>query len=287
MSIEADSLQNTFDISDEIARIKKAAEAIRCRTSIQPQMLVVLGSGLNTMADAVREPVSIPFGDLPGFPRATVPGHAGRLVLGYWGKKPVAVMQGRFHYYEGHSMQAVVRPIRVMCELGVRSLILTNAAGGLDQDMTPGDLMLISDHLGFYCEPPLRGPNYDDFGPRFADQSHVYDPAWQASALRCAAKLEIPLRSGVYAYSKGPQFETPAEIRALRLLGANAVGMSTVPEAIVASHAGLQVLAISCITNMAAGILDQPLSHAEVMDVGAKVAERTIRLLSAIIDQIE
>ena len=276
-----------FHTVDEIKKIETACATLKQHVKEKPRLMIVLGSGLGQMADAVKNAISIPYSEIPGFPDATVPGHEGRLVFGRWGQLPVAVMQGRFHYYEGHSMADVVLPIRVMRQLGVDRLLLTNAAGGLDEDMKPGQLMLISDHLGFFCEPPLRGENFDMFGPRFADQSQVYDRDWRNQARQCAEKLQIPVREGVYCYSKGPQFETPAEIRALRLLGANAVGMSTVPEAIVASHAGMKILAISCITNMAAGILDQPLSHDEVMEVGARAADRTIALLSSILDALD
>ncbi len=276
-----------FHTVDEIKKIETACATLKQHVKEKPRLMIVLGSGLGQMADAVNNAISIPYSEIPGFPDATVPGHEGRLVFGRWGQLPVAVMQGRFHYYEGHSMADVVLPIRVMRQLGVDRLLLTNAAGGLDEDMKPGQLMLISDHLGFFCEPPLRGENFDMFGPRFADQSQVYDRDWRNQARQCAEKLQIPVREGVYCYSKGPQFETPAEIRALRLLGANAVGMSTVPEAIVASHAGMKILAISCITNMAAGILDQPLSHDEVMEVGARAADRTIALLSSILDALD
>ncbi len=272
--------------SDEMGKITAACEAMKQHIKEKPVLMIVLGSGLGQLADTVSDAISVPYSEISGFPDVTVPGHVGRLVFGRWEQLPVVVMQGRFHYYEGHQMADVVRPIRVMRRLGVERLLLTNAAGGLDEDMKPGQLMLISDHLGFNCEPPLRGENLDTFGPRFADQSQVYDRDWRNQAKQCAEKNGIPVREGIYCYSKGPQFETPAEIRALRVLGANAVGMSTVPEAIVASHAGMKVMGISCITNMAAGILDQPLSHDEVMEVGAQAADRTIALLSSIVNAL-
>lgn len=268
----------------ELRLIDSAADYLRPYWTRQPRLAIVLGSGLGAMADAVSRAVSVDYSDIPGFAAATVAGHHGRLVIGDWDEVPVVVMQGRFHYYEGHDLPAVVRPMRVLQRLGVTTVILTNAAGGLDPDMAPGDLMLLSDHLGFFSESPLRGPNLDLFGERFIDQTQVYDRALRRIAIESAARLGLPLREGVYAYSRGPQYETPAEIRALRLLGADAVGMSTVPEAIVARHGGQRVVAISCISNMAAGMLDQPLNHQEVMEVGQRVANRTIRLLSAMIE---
>ncbi len=267
-------------------RIRQAAAAIRSVFPRTPDLLIILGSGLAPLADEVQEAVCLPYADMPGFPRTTVPGHAGRLVLGQWSGRNVAVMQGRFHYYEGHPMTDIVLPIRVMQELGVSAVLLTNAAGGVDPAMHPGDLMLIRDHIGLWAESPLRGPNLDEFGPRFPDQSRIYDRQLADLAAACAGELDIPLHQGVYAYCRGPQFETPAEIRLLRLLGASAVGMSTVPEAITAAHGGMRVLALSCITNLAAGMLDQPLNHEEVLAVGQRVAARTIRLLAQIIGRM-
>lgn len=267
-------------------RIRQAADAISAAFPATPDLLIILGSGLGALADDVQNPVVLPYANIPGFPQTTVPGHDGKLLLGLWNGKTVAVMQGRFHFYEGHPMDDVVLPIRVMQQLGVHTVLLTNAAGGVDPNMHPGDLMLIRDHIGLWAESPLRGTNLDEFGPRFPDQSQVYDRGYASLAADCARELEIPLHEGIYAYCKGPQFETPAEIRLLRLLGATAVGMSTVPEAIVAAHGGMRVLAISCITNLAAGMLDQPLNHREVLEVGERVAARTIRLLSMIIGRL-
>ncbi len=274
------------DRNDE-DRIEQAAQAVRRALKTTPDVLLVLGSGLGALAGQVENAHLLPYGEIPGFPRATVPGHEGRLVLGRWSGRRVAVMQGRFHYYEGHPMRDVVLPIRVMQHLGVSRLLLTNAAGGINRSFLPGDLMLIQDHIGLLAESPLRGANLDRFGPRFPDQTHVYDPEWSHLALRCAAELDIALHQGVYCWCRGPQYETPAEIRALAALGADAVGMSTVPEAIAASHGGMKVLGLSCITNMAAGILDVPLTHADVMQVGAQAADKTIRLLSAILARTE
>jgi purine-nucleoside phosphorylase len=195
-------------------------------------------------------------------------------------------MQGRFHYYEGHSIDDIVLPIRVMQKIGVPNLILTNAAGGINIDMKPGNLMLIRDHISFWAESPLHGPNLDEFGPRFPDMTRIYDQTLADLAVQCARELELTLYEGVYAYCRGPQFETPAEIRMLRLMGASAAGMSTVHEAIAAAHGGMRTLALSCITNLAAGILDQPLSHREVLEVGASAESRSIGLLSLIISRM-
>lgn len=267
-------------------RIDLIVSQIRPQMKSIPDLLIILGSGLGSLADQVENAVTIPYSEIIGFPETTVPGHAGRLVIGKWSGKQVAVMQGRFHYYEGHPITDTVLPIRVMQKIGVPGLILTNAAGGINVDMKPGNLMLIRDHISFWAESPLRGPNLDEFGPRFPDQTRVYDREMAKLAIQCAQELDMPLYEGVYAYCRGPQFESPAEIRMLRSLGATAAGMSTVPEAIVAAHGGMRTLAISCITNLAAGILDQPLNHKEVLEVGAQAESGTIRLLSRIISQL-
>ncbi|MDW7659447.1 MAG: purine-nucleoside phosphorylase, partial [Bacillota bacterium] len=226
-----------------MGKIDAAAALIRQAAETKPELLLVLGSGLGSLAEQVEKPVILPYEDLPGFAGTSVQGHQGRLLLGRWSGRFVAVMQGRFHYYEGHNMRDVVLPIRVMQRIGVRRLILTNAAGGVDPAMTPGDLMLINDHIGIFAESPLRGFNLDAFGPRFPDQSRIYDPMWLDLARRCATDLAMKVHEGVYAWCRGPQYETPAEIRLLARLGANAVGMSTVPEAITAVHGGMKVLA--------------------------------------------
>lgn len=267
-------------------RIDRAAQSIARVMKSVPEMLLVLGSGLGALANQVENAVTLPYSDIDGFPLTTVAGHAGELVFGQWHGRSVAVMKGRFHAYEGHSTADIVLPIRVMQKFGVPGLLLTNAAGGIDPDMKPGDLMLIRDHIGFWAESPLKGPNLDEYGPRFPDQTRVYDRELGELATRCAQDLGIGLREGVYAYCRGPQFETAAEIRMLRTLGATAAGMSTVPEAIAAAHGGMRTLAISCITNLAAGILDQPLNHQEVLEVGAQAEAKTIRLLSRIFEQM-
>lgn len=268
-------------------RIHQAAQSILRSGAAKPDILLILGSGLGGLADQVEDPVILHYDTIPEFPAATAPGHAGRLLIGKWSGHQIAVMQGRFHHYEGLAMEDVVLPIRVMQQLGVQRLLLTNAAGGIRKEMKPGNLMLIRDHISLWAESPLRGMNLDEFGPRFPDQSRIYDRQWGDQAVQCANELGMTLHEGVYACMRGPQYETPAEIRLLRLVGASAVGMSTVPEAIVAAHGGMKVLALSCITNMAAGMLDQPLNHLEVLEVGLQAADRTIALLSAILNRLE
>jgi len=266
--------------------IHEAAEYIRERISAVPEIGLVLGSGWGNFADTVENAVRIPYGEIPGFPKTSVAGHAGQWVFGAVGGKQVAVMNGRFHYYEGHDMKTVTLPIRVMQALGVKILILTNAAGGINGDYAVGDLMLISDHLSLTGASPLFGPNLDEFGPRFPDMTHAYDRDLKFLAHLVANRQHFRLREGVYAQMPGPCYETPAEIRMLRVLGADAVGMSTVPEVIAARHGGMRVMGISCITNMAAGVLDQPLSHGEVMEAGQKAAGRVKGFLDEMIRSI-
>lgn len=250
--------------------IAEAADYIRSRTGPAPRMALVLGSGLGGLADEVEDPVIIPYGDIPHFPASTAPGHAGRLVYGGLGGKQVLVMQGRFHYYEGHPMERIAFPVRTFRALGVERLFLTNAAGGVDIGFVPGDFMVITDHINLTGQNPLIGPNDDALGSRFFDMTKAYDPGLAALAHQAGKELGLGLREGVYAWFTGPSFETPAEIRMARVLGANAVGMSTVPEVIAAVHCGLKVLGISCITNLAAGILDQPISGDEVLEISAR-----------------
>lgn len=250
------------------------------------QIAIVLGSGLGAFADALTDPVVIPYEEIPDFARSTVEGHAGRLVIGKLEDKTVAVMQGRFHYYEGYSLEEVTLPIRAFGLLGVKSLILTNAAGGINANFHPGSLMLISDHINLMFQSPLRGYHDGRLGARFPDMTEVYSRDYQRLAQRCAGELGMRLESGVYLALQGPNYETPAEIRMMRVLGGDAVGMSTVPEAIVAKQMGLNVLGISVISNAAAGVLDQPINHAEVMETGARVADQFIALLKKIIAEI-
>jgi len=267
-------------------RIEEAAKVIRALHDEKPNTCIVLGSGLGPMASRCKIEAEIKYTDIPFFPVPTTPGHEGKLLLARVGNTLTYMMQGRYHFYEGYSTQEITFPFRVLAYLGIKNLVLTNAAGGLNPEMNPGDLMVITDHLSMFCESPLRGPNMSTFGPRFPDQTHVYDQGFVEMILRISSNLNIPVRKGIYAYMRGPQYETPAEIRALRTLGADAVGMSTVPEAIIASHSGLRVLAVSCITNLAAGISDKPLSHKEVMETGAAASEHSIALVEAFLQEL-
>lgn len=249
---------------------KQSAEYIQSKLKVTPEIGLILGSGLGILADEIEDAVAIPYSEIPNFPVSTVHGHAGQLVIGRLSGKTVIAMQGRFHHYEGYTMDKVTFPVRVMKLLGVEKLIVTNAAGGVNQGFTPGDLMLITDHINFMSNP-LIGANDERFGPRFPDMSTAYDKEFQQLARKVAADLNITIQQGVYLGLTGPTYETPAEIRMIRTLGGDAVGMSTVPEVIVANHSSMRVLGISCITNMAAGILDQPLNHEEVIETTEKV----------------
>ncbi|MEC0205785.1 purine-nucleoside phosphorylase [Paenibacillus lautus] len=266
--------------------IKEAAAYIRGQKGVEPQVGLILGSGLGVLAELIENPVSIPYTDIPHFPVSTVEGHEGELLLGTIHNRPVVLMKGRFHMYEGYGPEVTAFPVRVMKELGVKSLLVTNAAGGINTSFEPGDLMLISDHLNMTGTNPLIGPNDPDLGVRFPDMSQAYSRQLRQLAKEVAVGQGVALREGVYAGLLGPTYETPAEIVMLRTLGADAVGMSTVSEVIVARHAGLEVLGISCISNMAAGILDQPLSHDEVMETAEKVREKFLALVMAIIPKM-
>jgi len=251
-------------------RAKQSAEYIQEKLKVTPEIGLILGSGLGILADEIEDAIAIPYSEIPNFPVSTVHGHAGQLVIGQLAGKTVIAMQGRFHHYEGYSMDKVTFPVRVMKLLGVEKLIVTNAAGGVNKDFSPGDLMLITDHINFMSNP-LIGANDERFGPRFPDMSTAYDKEFQQLAKTVASDLNITIQEGVYLGLTGPTYETPAEIRMIRTLGGDAVGMSTVPEVIVANHSSMRVLGISCITNMAAGILDQPLNHEEVIETTEKV----------------
>jgi purine-nucleoside phosphorylase len=243
---------------------------------------MILGSGLGELANEVEDAVVVPYHDIPYFPVSTVPGHAGRLVIGRLEGRRVLVMQGRFHFYEGYSMETVVFPVRVMRLLGIMNLLVTNAAGCVNTAWNPGDLMIISDHIKLIADNPLRGANPAQLGERFFDMGSAYPEALRQIARECGKKLGITLREGVYQLFTGPSFETPAEVRFARICGADAVGMSTVPEVIAARHAGMKVLGISCLTNMAAGILDQSLNHAEVLETGERVKATFVALVKEI-----
>lgn len=271
---------------DLSTKIKVATDYILERTKYKPELGLILGSGLGAIADTIEEAEYYNYSDIPGFPVSTVEGHAGRLVIGKLEGKVVVAMQGRFHYYEGYAMQEVTFPVRVMKLLGTEKLIVTNAAGAVNKDFTPGDLMLITDHINLSGANPLVGRNLNEFGTRFPDMSDSYDKELRKNVKNIAADLGLTLREGVYAMFSGPTYETPAEIRMARTIGADAVGMSTVPEVIVAKHSGMSVIGISCMTNMAAGILDQPLNHEEVMETSERVRKSFIKLMTNIIKNI-
>lgn len=270
---------------DEMKRIDEAAAKVLAVCG-KADIGVILGSGLGDYAEALEDAVKLPYSEIPGFPRSTVAGHAGMWCCGTLYGKRVVMMQGRFHYYEGYGMKDVTLPVRVMQKIGVKTLIVTNAAGGVNLGYHPGELMVIGDIFSMTAQNPLIGPNLDAFGPRFPDMSCAFDKELRALAHECANEQGFALREGVYAQMTGPTYETPAEIRMLRTLGADAVGMSTVPEVIVARHGGMRVLGISCITNMAAGILDQLLNHAEVTETANRVKGQFRNLLDRIIEKM-
>ena len=271
---------------DEFVKAEQAAEYIRSHAKMQPQIALVLGSGLGPFADGIAEAVKLSYADIPHFPRPSAQGHAGKLVVGKVGDVVVAAMQGRVHYYEGLPLREVIFPMRVFGRLGVKAAILTNAAGGINTSFSQGALVVLSDHINLQGSNPLIGPNDERFGPRFPDMSRAYWKPYRAIALEEAKRLGINVAVGVYLAVTGPSYETPAEIRAFRSWGADVVGMSTVSEVIAAAHMGIRVLAISCVTNMAAGILDQPLSHQEVLETGERVKGSFMALLQAVLPRI-
>ncbi len=273
-------------MKEYLNNIEKAAQYLEKKIENKPEIAIVLGSGQGDFAQQIENAVHVPYAEIPGFKTSTVAGHSGEWVLGTLKGKQVAVMAGRLHYYEGYSLRDVTFPVRVMAKLGIKTLVVTNAAGGIDTAYEVGNLMLISDHINFTAANPLFGANLDEFGPRFLDMSKAYDGELRRQAQAVAAQQGLSLREGVYAQMPGPSYETPAEIRMLRAMGADAVGMSTVPEVVVARHCGIRVLGISCITNMAAGVLDQPLSHAEVIAASKKVKGVFQSLLTGLIEKI-
>jgi len=273
-------------MTDQFALADSAARLILSRTSLRPKIGLVLGSGLGAFADSLTGATRVPYADIPSFPQSTAIGHAGRLVIGNAGSVAVAAMQGRVHLYEGYSVQQVTFPIRVLARMGVRAVILTNAAGGINLGYSQGALVLIRDHINLQGTNPLVGANDDRFGPRFPDMSQAYSREYRQITREEATKLGITLHEGVYLALLGPSYETPAEIEYFRRIGADLVGMSTAAEVIAARHMGLHVLAISCVTNMAAGILDQPLSHAEVMETGERVKGTFEALLCAVLPRV-
>ncbi|MFO7635736.1 MAG: purine-nucleoside phosphorylase [Clostridia bacterium] len=268
-------------------RLKEAADYIRGIIPAAPSVGIVLGSGLGPMADEVQDPVVIPYAKIPHYPLSTVEGHEGALFHGTISGKTVLIKKGRFHYYEGHDMESAIFGIRVMKLLGINHVIITNAAGGINTAYQEGALMLITDHIGLFAPSALRGPNLEEFGPRFPDMTYAYNPGLVKLAASCARGMGITVEQGIYAYARGPNYETPAEIRALRAMGADAVGMSTVPEVVAASHAGMKVLGISCITNMAAGVLDKPLHHLEVMETADRIKEQFTQYVKCILYNME
>lgn len=269
-------------------QVQETALALQSRLGgFKPQVALILGSGLGAFAEEIEQVAEIPYDALPHFPVSTVPGHAGKWVAGTVEGCLVLCMQGRFHYYEGYSMAEVTFPIRVMHQLGIRNLILTNASGGIHPSFQPGDLMLIEDHINWMFANPLRGPNVDDWGPRFPDMSQAYDRELLSLAEQVAARCGLSVQRGVYLAVSGPSYETPAEIRAFRKLGADAVGMSTVPEVIVARHQGMRVLGISCISNLASGMLDQPLSHEEVIHTSNQAKDRLTTLIKGVLKELK
>jgi purine-nucleoside phosphorylase len=269
-------------VSGLLERLEAAAEAVRAETDLRPAVGVVLGSGLGAFADGLEDAVSVPFSAIPHFPAATVAGHGGALVVGRSRGVPVAVMKGRVHHYEGYRLDEVVFPVRVLGRLGVGAILLTNAAGAINSSFRPGELMVIEDHLNLLGNP-LVGPNDEALGPRFPDMTDAYDRVLREAAVGAAAAAGIPCRRGVYVAMSGPSYETPAEIRMARALGADAVGMSTVPEVIAARHLGMRVVGLSCLTNMAAGILDRPLDHADVLETGHRVRLALLEVLARLV----
>ena len=274
-------------MSDAFTNAESAAHFIFSKTSLRPKIALVLGSGLGAFADDLTDAMRIPYADIPSFPRSTAVGHAGQLVIGKSAGVVVAAMQGRSHLYEGYSAREVAFPMRVFGRMGVKAAILTNAAGGINLKYGQGALVALRDHINLQGQNPLAGPNDDRFGPRFPDMSEAYSKKYREMAINEAKKLNLTLYDGVYVALLGPSYETPAEIRYLRTIGADLVGMSTVAEVIAARHMGIKVLAISCVTNMAAGILDQPINHDEVLETGRRVQKQFEALLRAVLPKIE
>lgn len=272
-------MKNTYE------KARETASHIESKINGKPQIGIILGSGLGPLVNEVENPIEIDYKDIPNFPLTTVAGHAGKLVIGKLGGKIVLAMKGRFHYYEGYDISDVVFAIRVFKLLGINDLLVTNAAGGVNKSFKPGDLMIIKDHISLFLPSPLRGSNIQEFGVRFPDMSEAYSRQLIAMIEKVGEEQKIDLKEGIYTFTQGPMYETPAEIRALSVLGTDAVGMSTVPEVIVARHAGMRILGISCITNMAAGVLDKPLNHEEVMQTAKEVEEKFTRLVKKTVEK--
>lgn len=268
---------------EQIRMIEEAAEYIKEKIKYSPKIGVILGSGLGTYGDSLENAQYCDYKDIPYFPISTVEGHKGRFVI----NKDIICMQGRFHFYEGYSMQQITFPIRVMKKLGVESLIVTNACGGVNKNFHAGDLMVITDHINFMGSNPLTGKNLEEFGPRFPDMSEAYCKEYQELAWKVGKEIGLELQKGVYMAFTGPNYETPAEVKMAGIVGADAVGMSTVPEVLVAAHCGMKVLGISCITNLAAGVTHKCLNHAEVIEMSEKVKPKFVELISKIIDEMK
>ena len=267
-------------------KIKEAADYIREKINGDIDIAIVLGSGLSDLADIATDIIEIDYHDIPNFPVSTVAGHAGKLIIGNIGDVRCLMMKGRIHHYEGYDMKEVTFPMRVMHLLGIKKIILTNAAGAVNTSYAPGDIAIITDHINLGMRNPLIGKNFDEFGPRFPDMSNVYKKEFVEKVKQIASNIGLKVQEGVYTYLTGPSYETPSEIKMVRILGGDMVGMSTVPEAIVCRHQGMDVLGISCITNMAAGILDQPLDHKEVLEVSERVKNDMMRFTEAVIKEI-
>lgn len=276
-----------MNTNEYLTAINTASDYINARlTNGVPKVAIILGSGLGPLADAIENPVVMPYETIPNFPVSTVPGHDGKLIYGKLNGNYVLAMKGRFHYYEGYDMTTVTFPVRVFAKLGIKTLFVTNAAGGIGEDQDAGSIMIIKDQLNLLAPSPLRGPNLDDFGPRFKDMTEIYSKELIEIAKNAAASLNIEVGEGVYAFNQGPHFESPADVRALKLLGADAVGMSTVPETIVARHSGMESVGLSLITNKAAGLSAKMLDHEEVLETGRIASEKFSKLATAIITEI-
>lgn len=270
-----------------IERVKKCVNYLKDRRIVSPDLGLILGSGLGDFAEKLEDKIYVSYKDIPGFPVSTAIGHEGKFVFGKLYGKKILAMKGRVHFYEGYPIEDVVLPVRTMIYLGIKYLILTNSSGAINTSLKPGDLVLIKDHINFMGVNPLVGKNFDDLGPRFPDMSFVYDKSLRELAKKVSGDVGVDLREGVYVAMRGPSYETPSEIKMLRVLGADVVGMSTVPEAIVAAHAGVKILGISCAANMAAGILDKKLSGEEVINVANSISEKFKRIISGIIERME
>lgn len=269
-----------------LEKIRESVEYVKGKVNIVPEIGVILGSGLGELAEKIEDKVIIKYEDIPNMPKSTIQGHKGQYVFGKFNGKNVVMMQGRIHFYEGHAMEMLALPIHIMKFIGIEKLIVTNAAGGVNEGFKPGDLMIITDHLNLAFSNPLIGKNEEEIGVRFPDMSNAYDKDLVELAERIGNELDIKLQKGIYAMMTGPTYETPAEVRMVRILGGDAVGMSTVPDVVTAKHCGLKVLGISCITNMAAGILHQPLNHEEVIETSNMVKSSFMNLVGKIIEEM-